>query len=449
MVNDMSSKVDMINGSLKKNIILFAIPVILTGVLQLFYNACDLMVVGKFAGSKCVAAVGATSSLISLMVCLFNGLSVGVNVLAAQFFGAKNEEKFQKNLHTSILLSIICGIGIAIIAIFTSRACLAMMNTPEDIIDLSTIYMKIYFIGIPGTMVYNFGSAVLRAQGNSRHPLIFLTISGIVNVILNVILVTLFHLSVEGVAIATAVAQYLSAFFIIRYLYKYNGLKFKKLKIDLKILKNIILIGVPSGINGICFSFANMQIQSAVNIFGSLAVSGSAASASIEGFVYISMNAMQQAALNFTGQNYGAGKIDNIDKVVKISLLYVTIIGMTLSAIMLVFKRPLFSLYLTDSVSIDYGILRMNAVLYVYFICGCMEVMIGVLRGLGYSTLPMIISVGGICGLRVLWIETIFRKYTTLSVLYLSWPVSWIVTIIPIIISYIVIRKKLSVTAVI
>ncbi len=427
----MKRNVDMINGSMPVNMIRFVIPIILTGILQLLFNACDLIVVGQFAGDASLAAVGATGALINLLVNAFIGLSVGVNVLAAQAYGARDFEKSEKILHTAILLSFICGVILTVAGIFLARPCLALMNTPDDVLDLAVLYMQIYFLGIPASLVYNFGAAILRAQGNSKHPLIFLTTAGVVNVVLNLILVIVFKRSVDGVATATAISQVVSAVLVILYLHDPGipgSFRFRKLSLDKELLKKVFRIGIPASVNGMVFSFSNIQIQSSVNLFGSAAMAGCAAAANIEGFIYTSMNAVHQGALNFTGQNIGAGKKERIPKILGMHLIFVTIVGLALGALALLFKRPLLSLYITEQAAFEAGYIRMNIIALTYFLCGCMEVFVGVIRGMGYSIVPTITSMLGACGLRLLWIATVFQVYTSLEVLYLSYPVTWAIT---------------------
>ncbi len=440
-------KIDMVNGPLPVNMIRFVIPIVLTGVLQLMFNACDLVVVGQFAGDRALAAVGATGALINLLVGMVTGLSVGANVLAAQFYGAKDHENIDKIVHTSVLLSFICGVILSVVGVFLSRPCLVAMNTPTDVLDLAVLYMRIYFLGIPAAMVFNFGSALLRAQGNSRHPLLFLTIAGVINVILNLILVIAFDRSVDGVAAATAVSQYVAAALIILFLKdpsKQGCLTWRRLRLDGVLLKKIFRIGIPAGINGMVFSFANMQIQASVNTFGSAAMAGCLAAANIEGFIYTAMNSFSQSSLNFTGQNIGAGKKNRIPKILGIHLLFVSIVGLTLGMLMYFFRRPLLSLYITDPASMEAAFSRMQIISVSYFLCGFLEVIMGVIRGMGYAIAPMIISMLGACGLRLVWIATIFKASPSLTVLYMSFPVSWVVTILAYFVCYLIAIRRLN-----
>ena len=441
-------KVNMLEGSLPKNLIYFSIPVILTGILQLLFNACDMIVVGRFSGSESLASVGATAALTNLLVNAFMGLSVGVNVLAAQFFGARDYDNIQSTVHTAITLGAVCGSILAFVGIVLCKPCLQAMGTPADVIDLSVLYMRIYFLGMPFSLVYNFGAAILRAQGNTRQPLIFLVIAGVVNVVLNLILVIGFHMSVAGVAIATAMSQAVSAILIIHYLRDPGSvyhLDYKKLRIHGNLFKRILRIGVPASMNSMLFSFANIQIQSSINLFGSAAMAGSSAAGNIEGFIYIAMNAMHQAAINFTGQNVGARRPDRVPKVVRWCLLYVTIIGLGIGGLCFFFGRNLISLYTQDLQAIEQGLIRNSIITLTYFMCGYMEVLTGAIRGMGYSFSPMVISLLGACGLRIVWIYTIFQVYQTLQVLYISWPVSWALTTLALMVCYgVVMHKKLK-----
>ncbi len=427
----MKRNVDMINGSMPINMVRFVIPIILTGVLQLLFNACDLIVVGQFAGDTSLAAVGATGALINLLVNAFIGLSVGVNVIAAQAYGARDYERTERILHTAVTLSLISGVFLMIAGVFLARPCLEAMNTPEDVLDLAVLYMQVYFLGVPASLIYNFGAAILRAQGNSKHPLIFLTTAGVVNVLLNLFFVIVCKRSVDGVAAATAISQVVSAVLVILYLRDPSNpgsLQFRKLRLHKDLIKKIFRIGVPASVSSMVFSFSNIQIQSSVNLFGSSAMAGCAAAANIEGFIYTSMNAVHQGAMNFTGQNIGSDKRERVPKILGLHLAFVTIVGLLLGVIALIFKHPLLSLYITDQAAFDAGYVRMNIISLTYFICGYMEVFVGVLRGMGYSIVPTVTSMLGACGLRLLWIATIFQVYTSLEVLYYSYPVTWMIT---------------------
>lgn len=435
----------MINGSLPVNMLRFIIPVILTSVLQLLFNACDLIVVGQFAGNTALAAVGATGALINLLVNSFLGLSIGTNVLAAQAFGARDFDRAGKIVHTSVAISLLLGVVLAFVGFFISRPCLQAMNTPDDVIDAAVLYMQIYFMGIPAMILYNFLAAFLRSQGNTRHPLIFLTIAGIVNVVLNLIFVIVFHMSVEGVALATAISQFVAAALIVVSVIDPSSpcvLRIKKIRLHVTLLKDMFRIGIPASINSMLFSFSNMQIQASVNLFGSAAMAGCSAAANIEGFIYAPMNSLQHATMNFTGQNIGAGKKERVPHIIKWGLIYVTTIGLILGMLSLVFRHQLLRIYVTDAAAISAGIERTSIISSTYFLCGCMEVLTGTLRGCGYSIAPTIISLLGICGLRLVWIATVFQMFFSLKALYFSYPVSWIITAIALLICYLIVQKR-------
>ncbi|MBQ3600818.1 MAG: MATE family efflux transporter [Lachnospiraceae bacterium] len=441
----MKNKVDMVNGPLLKNIIRFSVPVILTGILQLLFNACDMVVVGSYAGSNALAAVGSTTSLTNLFVNTFMGLSIGANVITAYSLGAKEEKRTEKIVHTAVTISVLCGVLLAIIGVIGCEWCLEAMGSPEEVLHLSVLYMRIYFLGLPAMMLYNFCAAILRAQGKTIQPLIFLSIAGVVNVVLNLLLVVKFQMSVAGVAIGTIASQVVSAILIVMYLMKVDGpcrLKLKKLGIDKNVLGNIFRIGIPAGINSMVFSFANIQIQSAINMFGASAMAGSTAAASLEGFVYTSMNAIHQAAINFTGQNVGAAKEERVPKILKTCILCVSAVGIVLGAFVYGFGEDLLSLYTDSGEDIRYGMIRLKLVVIPYLVCGQMEVILGVIRGLGYSIMPTIVSLIGACGLRILWIATIFKMMPSLEMLFITYPISWLITTVAHFICYTIVTKK-------
>lgn len=425
---------DMCSGPIFKNIVLYTLPIIFTGVLQLLFNAADLIIVGQFRGSDSIAAVGATSAIINLIINLFIGLSVGVSVTVAQGIGGGKDEDVQKTIHTAIPTAIISGIILTIIGVFCSELFLKLMGTPDNIIHLSAIYMKIYFCGITATMIYNFGSAILRAAGDTMSPLIFLLIAGVINTILNITFITLFSMGVDGVALATTISQFISAILVIISLMKRSDcckLSLKKLRFHKLQLLRIIRIGLPAGIQGSLFSISNVIIQSSVNSFGSVVMSGNAAAQNIEGFVYITMNSFHQTAVNFTGQNYGALKFSRIKKILIYTLTSVCTVGLVLGITAVFLSKPLLGIYITDSPeAIKYGIIRLKYICLSYFLCGIMDVMTGMMRGIGSSFAPMIITILGVCGMRIGWIYTIFQipKYHSVVSLYLSYPVSWAIT---------------------
>ena len=425
-------EINMCEGPLFSKLILFAVPLMLSSILQLLYNAADVIVVGRFAGSSALAAVSSTGSLINLIVNLFIGLSVGANVVAARFFGAKDDQGVHEVVHTSMLLSIIGGIGVGIVGFTCSKTFLGWMDSPPDVIDQAALYMKIYFCGMPAQMIYNFGASILRAIGDTRRPLIFLTISGAVNVVLNLILVIVFHMGVAGVAIATIVSQILSATFVVICLIRAKGSSFcldlKKLRIYRSKLMLIMQTGIPAGIQGSLFSISNVLIQSSINSFGSTAMAGNGAAGNIEGFIYVAMNAFHHAALTFTSQNLGAHNLARIKRVAVQCVLIVTIVGIAIGGGAMLAAEPLLSIYDSDPEVIAFGVLRMQIICLTYFGCGIMDVMGGLMRGLGYSITPMIVSLVGACGFRIFWIYTFFAWNPTLTCLYTSYPISWALT---------------------
>lgn len=424
--------VDMLNGNLFKKIIVFAIPLMLSGILQLLFNACDLMVVGSFAGDDSLAAVGSTGSLTSLIVNLFMGISVGANVIVAKYIGQKNEEKCQQAVHTAILFSVIIGFLLSIFGICSASYLLQLMDTNVEVLDKATLYVQIYFAGMVFNMLYNFGASILRSVGETKKPLTYLTIAGICNVILNLIFVIVFKMDVAGVAIATIISQAISAILVVICLIKTTGsihLDLKKLKINGGTLKEILFVGLPAGINSSLFSISNVFIQTAVNSFNSTAVvAGNSASANIGGFIFTAMNCFSHACVTFTSQNYGAKQIKNCKRTLYYSLFYVILFGLLFGGVSLLFDEQLLRLYISGKEAIDYGKIRLLVIGFTYFLCGINDVFVSNLRGLGYSLTPTIISVLGICGLRLVWIFTIFEFNHTLEILYLSYPISWFVT---------------------
>lgn len=430
----MKSNANLCEGNLFSRILLYTIPIILTGVLQLLFNAADLVVVGRCCGSLSVAAVGATGSIINLITNLFIGLSVGAGVTVAHAFGAHMDEDAAKTVHTAIPLACICGIMLTIIGVAGARTYLIWMDTPSDILDLSAVYMRIYFCGITASMVYNFGSAILRAAGDTQSPLLYLTIAGVLNVILNLFFVMVFHMDVDGVALATAISQTLSAILVLFALHKRSDacrLTWKGIRFHRNQLLKIVRIGLPAGIQGSLFAISNVMIQSSVNSFGSVVVSGNSAAQNLEGFTYTTMNSFHQTALNFTGQNFGAGKFDRIRRILGFSLLYVFAFGLLAGSATYFFGSPLLRIYIPDSeAAVQYGLTRLAYISLPYFLCGLMDVMTGMIRGMGSSVAPMLICVIGVCGMRIAWISTVFRlsKYHSPKCLYLSYPISWLIT---------------------
>ena len=424
---------NMVSGPTFLKMILFSVPVVLSGILQLLFNACDIIVVGNFAGDASLAAVGSTSSLINLFTNLFIGLSVGSNVLIAHFVGSNDKSKVSLTVHTSIVLAIICGVFLSVAGFIFANPILKLMGSPDDVIMLATLYLKIYFLGMPALLIYNFGAAILRAVGNTKHPLYFLTISGVLNILLNLLLVICFSMGVAGVAIATVVSEYLSAALIIWYLSeKSEELKLTRsdLKIDPYILKRVIAIGIPAGLQGTIFSLSNVVIQSAINSFGSDVVAGNSATMNIEGFVYMAMNAIYQTAITFVGQNYGAGKKKRVLRCTLQAEAIVVIVGLLFGVSAYIFSTELLHIYSRSPAVVAAGKVRCAYILPIYFLCGSMDVMVGALRGIGQSVVPMVTSLIGACALRLVWISTVFKMHRTTGMLYISYPISWIITLI-------------------
>lgn len=418
MQKTVSKEMDMTEGSLLKKIIVYTIPIILTGVLQLLFNAADLIVVGRFGTDTSVAAVGATSSIINLITNLFIGLSVGAGVTVAHGLGAGKSDDVHKTVHTAIPIAFVSGIILTVIGVCCSRFFLELMGTPDDVINLSATYMKIYFIGITASMIYNFGSAIIRATGDTKRPLIYLTVSGIINVVLNLIFVILLKMDVAGVATATTISQTVSALLILRSMMKRDDackLILRKMRFYRQQIVRIIKIGVPAGIQGSLFSISNVIIQSSINSFGSVVMSGNAAAANIEGFVYVSMNSFSQTSINFTARNYGAGKYDRLSRIMYLCLGSVFVTGLTLGLTARFFGESLLSIYVPGKPEdISYGLIRMTFICIPYFLCGLMEVTTGLLRGINYSMLPMIISIAGVCVFRIVWGYILYSEYPSI-----------------------------------
>ena len=426
----------MLQGPVLWSVISYTIPIILTSVLQLLFNAADLVVVGRFCGSISVAAVGATGSITNLIVNLFIGLSVGAGVTVAHAIGSRESEDIHRAIHTALPVALVSGVVLTVVGVAMSGTFLRLMGTPENVLPLSTVYMQIYFGGITFNMVYNFCASILRAAGDTRSPLIFLSLAGVINVVLNVIFVTVLHMNVAGVALATTISQAISAVLVVIALMRRTDdcrLYLKKMKFYRIQLLKMVRIGLPAGIQGSLFSISNVMIQSSVNSFGDIFMSGNAAAGNIEGFVYVIMNSFHQTAVNFIGQNVGAHQYDRVKKTLWCCLGCVGAAGLAAGVLGFVFGPQLLSIYITDSAeAISYGMLRLNFVCLPYFICGLMDVSTGALRGMGASLEPMIISVLGVCGIRIGWIATIFQipAFHTPQCLYISYPVSWLITFV-------------------
>lgn len=441
--------IDMTRGPLLKAIILYTIPIICTGLLQLLFNAADLVVIGQFRGSRSVAAVSATGAITNLIVNLFIGLSAGTGVTVAHALGGNHQEEARRTVHTALPTALIGGVALAVIGVTFAETFLRLMNTPERVLALSAVYMRLYFCGMPFNMTYNFCASILRAAGDTRGPLIYLSIAGVVNVVLNLIFVTLFGMDVEGVALATTISQALSAFLVVRALLMRTDackLELKKMRFYAKQFAKIIRIGLPAGIQGAMFSISNVIVQSSVNSFGSeIIMSANGAAANLEGFNYTALNAFHQTAVNFIGQNTGAHQYKRVKKIYWICSACVVVLGLAGGTLMYTFGRPLLSMYITDSLqAISFGMMRMTYVTLPYFICGLQDLGTGALRGLGSSFAPMLISVLGVCGIRIGWIYTVFAipKYHNLPGLYIAYPLSWLATYICLFIVFQIVYRK-------
>lgn len=442
------SQMDMLHGPLLRNIIFYTVPIILTSLLQLLFNAADLVIVGQYRGSVSVAAVGATGSLTGLIVNLFIGLSVGAGVVVAHARGAREAEVVHRAVHTAIPAALICGVVLTVVGVIFAGTFLEWMGTPADVLPKSTIYMQIYFGGMTFTMLYNFCASILRALGDTKSPLLYLSFAGIVNVGLNILFVTQLGMDVDGVALATAISQAISAVLVLGALMRRKDesrLQLSKMRFYKPQLLKMLRIGLPAGIQSSLFSISNVAIQSSVNSFEKIVMSGNAASQNIEGFVYASMNAYHQTAVNFVGQNVGAHQYKRVKKILWCCLGCVLVTGLGLSLLIYAFGNPLLSIYITDSAeALSYGMLRMTWLLLPYFLCGLMDVSTGALRGMGASTVPMIISILGVCAFRVGWVATVFQipQYHTPESLYLSYPISWVLTFIAQMIAFWIVYRR-------
>lgn len=426
-----SHEMDMTSGSILPKLLLFSIPLMLSSILQLLFNAADVVVVGRFEGENALAAVGSNGALINLIVNVFMGLSIGSNVIIARYFGASKYKETTDAVHTTIALSLIGGIFFGIFGFIFARTFLIWMGSPAEVLPLATLYLKIYFIGMPFNMLYNFGAAVLRAVGDTQRPLIYLTLSGVINVVLNLIFVAVFGLGVAGVALATIISQAISSILVLLCLIRSDGaihVDLRKLRVNLDQVVQIAKIGIPAGLQGMFFSLSNVLIQSTVNSFGNIIMAGNSVSANLEGFHYTAMNAMYQSAITFTSQNVGAHKHKRIRKICVLSVLAVSVIGILIGILFYVFRTPLISLYSTDPEVMAAASNRLILFSATYFLCGIMDVLCGALRGLGNTMAPMIVSVLGACAFRIFWIYCILPFNHTLSMLYLSYPVSWVIT---------------------
>ena len=441
-----ANEIDMINGPILTRILAFALPLALSGILQLLFNAADVIVVGRFVGPQALAAVGSTGSLTNLITNLFIGLSVGVNVVVAMNYAAAKYEEVSRVVHTSIATALVCGLFLIGVGILVSRPALTAMETPADVLPLSTQYMRIYFCGMPFIMLYNFGSAVLRSIGDTKRPLYYLFAAGVVNVCLNLLFVIVFGLGVAGVAIATVMSYVVSGTLVLITLMREKSclhLDLRKLNLDLAIIKKFAAVGIPAGLQSIIFNISNILIQSSVNSFGAICMAGNSASSNLEGFQYTAMHSIYTAAITFMGQNMGAGKYSRLNKIVRASLICSCFVSAIFMGIYAVFGEDLLHLYTTDADVIGWALRRLHIFILGYWVCGLMDCGSGFLRGMGYGTLPTIITLIGACGLRVLWIFTVFASNHDYEVLLWGYPISWTVTFIALMICYFAARARL------
>lgn len=426
-------EIDMCSGPILPKMLQFAVPLMCSSILQLLFNAADIIVVGRWAGDNSLAAVGSTTSLINLLINLFIGLSVGANILAARLYGANEKEGLRQTVHTAMLLSVISGALLTVVGVCGARTILIWMQSPAEVLGLAAVYLRIYFLGMPATMLYNFGAALLRAVGDTRRPLYYLLSAGVVNVVLNLFFVIVCHLDVAGVAIATAVSQCVSAALVVRCMIREQGavhLEPRELRIWKVRLKQILQVGLPAGFQGALFSLSNVVIQSSINSFGEIVVAGNSAASNIEGFIYVAMNAFYQANVSFTSQNYGAGRYDRIRPILLRAQGCVIVIGAVLGGTAALMGPHLLRIYSSSPVVISAGMIRLMIVCVPYALCGMMDVMVGSLRGLGYSVMPMLVSLMGACVFRLVWIATVFQRpaFHTIQTIYWSYPISWTIT---------------------
>ena len=434
-------EIDMCSGAILPKLLQFALPLMFSSILQLLFNAADIIVVGRWAGDNSLAAVGSNASIIGLLTNLFIGLSVGANILAARFYGAREEENLRQTVHTALLVSLLGGMLLAVTGALGAHTILIWMQSPPEVLDLATLYLRIYFLGMPATMLYNFGAALLRAVVDTRRPLYYLTLAGVINVVLNLFFVIVCHFDVAGVAIATVASQCVSALLVLRCLTKAGGavrLDLRQLKIHPVRLRQIMRVGIPAGIQGVLFSLSNVVIQSSINSFGETVMAGNAAANNIETFIYASVNAFYQANISFTSQNLGAGRIDRIRPIMLRALGCAAVTGGVLGWLTVLLGPHLLGIYSDSAPVISAGMDRIRIVCTLYALCGLMDVIVGSIRGMGYAVTPMLVTLIGACGLRLLWIAVLFQipEYHTIHTVYISYPVSWTVTFLAQLVCY-------------
>ena len=437
-------EIDMCNGPIMDKLISFALPLMVSGILQLMFNAVDIIVVGRFSGSQALAAVGSTTALINVFTNLFIGVSLGANVLAARFYAAGKDKEMSETVHTAITLALVSGVVMAVIGLVFSRWALEIMGTPADVIDQSSLYMRIYFLGMPFFMVYNYGAAILRAVGDTKRPLMFLIVAGVINAVLNMFLVIAFHMGVAGVAIATVISQMISCLLVLRCLYKTDSsyqLRFSRLCMKKFYLAQIFQVGIPAGIQSTVINFSNALLQSSVNSFGSTAMAGYTAANNVLGFLYASVNAVTQACMSFTSQNYGVGKYKRMDRVLLDCGILSFVIAFVLGCGSYIFGGEILKIYTEDPEVIRCGVEILSITTVPYFLCGIMDLFPGALRGMGHSGVPMILSIIGTVGTRIVWIFWIFPQNRSLYTLFISYPASWAITIVMQVICFIFVRR--------
>lgn len=437
-------EIDMCNGTIMDKLISFALPLMVSGILQLMFNAVDIIVVGRFSGSQALAAVGSTTALINVFTNLFIGVSLGANVLAARFYAAGKDKEMSETVHTAITLALVSGVVMAVVGLVFSRWALEIMGTPADVIDQSTLYMRIYFLGMPFFMVYNYGASILRAVGDTKRPLMFLVVAGVINAVLNMFLVIAFHMGVAGVAIATVISQMISCLLVLRCLYKTDSsyqLRFSRLCMKKFYLVQIFQVGIPAGIQSTVINISNALLQSSVNSFGSTAMAGYTASNNVLGFLYASVNAVTQACMSFTSQNYGVGKYKRMDRVLLDCGILSFVIAFVLGCGSYIFGGEILKIYTEDPEVIRCGVEILSITTVPYFLCGIMDLFPGALRGMGHSGVPMILSIIGTVGTRIVWIFWIFPQNRSLYTLFISYPASWAITIVMQVICFIFVRR--------
>lgn len=437
-------EIDMCNGTIMDKLVSFSLPLMLSGILQLMFNAVDIIVVGQFTGSEALAAVGSTTALIAVFTNLFIGISLGANVLAARFYASGKNKEMSETVHTSIALAFVSGMIMAVVGLLFSRLALEIMGTPDNVIDQSTLYMRIYFLGMPFFMLYNYGAAILRAVGDTRRPLMFLVVAGVTNAVLNMILVIVFHLGVAGVAIATIISQLISCILVLRCLYMTDSsyqLRFSRLCMKKFYLVQIFQVGIPAGVQSTVINISNALLQSSVNSFGSTAMAGYTAANNILGFLYASVNAVTQACMSFTSQNYGVGKYKRMDRVLLDCGILSFVIALVLGCGSYMCGGEILKVYTEDPEVIRCGVEILSITTVPYFLCGIMDLFPGALRGMGHSGVPMILSIIGTVGTRIVWIFWIFPQHRSLYTLFISYPASWFITIVLQVICFVFVRQ--------